>query len=95
MAFDVAGFVFAGGLVLVLFVLWKRNRRDKEYGQVPYDYIDKDFEKGIGPKKFSYNELARVTNDFNDKEKLCQGGFGGVYKFFLGIITLCSLVVCL
>ena len=53
MAFDDAGFVFAGGLVLVLFVLWKRNRRDKEYGQVPYDYIDKDFEKGIGPKKFS------------------------------------------
>ena len=35
------------------------------------------------PKKFSYDELTRETNDFNDKEKLGQGGFGGVYKGFL------------
>ena len=27
--------------------------------------------------------MARATNDFNDKENLGQGGFGGVYRGFL------------
>ena len=69
---------------MVLFSLWKKNRRDKgEDDDVLDDYIDEEFERGRGPKKFSYNELACVTNDFNDKEKLSQGGFGAVYKGLL------------
>lgn len=76
-------FVFIGGLALVLFVLRKRNRKNKEDDHVLDDYIDEEFEKGSGPKKFSYNELARVTNNFNDKDMLGQGGFGVVYKGFL------------
>ena len=64
---------------MVLFVLWKRNRRDKEDDRA----LDEEFERGIGPRRFSYDELAHATNDFNDKEKPGQGGFVGVYRGFL------------
>ena len=77
--FIVGGFILVGGLAMVLFVLWKRNRRDKEDDRA----LDEEFKRGAGPRRFSYDELARATNDFNDKEKLGQGGFGGVYRGFL------------
>ena len=77
--FIVGGFILVGGLAMVLFVLWKRNRRDKEDDRA----LDEEFKRGTGPRRFSYDELARATNDFNDKEKLGQGGFGGVYRGFL------------
>jgi len=77
--FIVGGFILVGGLAMVLFVLWKRNRRDKEDDRA----LDEEFKRGTGPRRFSYDELAHATNDFNDKEKLGQGGFGGVYMGFL------------
>ena len=46
------------------------------------------FKRGIGPKRFSYDELARATNSFNDKEKLVQVGFGGVYIGYLRDLKL-------
>jgi serine/threonine protein kinase len=33
-----------------------------------------------GPKKISYYELLNATNNFEETQKLGQGGFGGVYK---------------
>ena len=68
-----------GGLAIILFALWKKNRRHKEHVHA----LDEEFKKGTGPRRFSYNELAYATNNFNDKEKLGQGGFGGVYRGFL------------
>ncbi|CAB4307845.1 unnamed protein product [Prunus armeniaca] len=47
------------------------------------DPIDDEFEKGTGPKKFSYNTLAQSTNDFDENEKLGERGFGGVYRGFV------------
>ena len=41
------------------------------------------FLKKPGPRKFTYNEFVHATNDFDDKEKLGQGGFGAVYKGLL------------
>nr|POE62085.1 l-type lectin-domain containing receptor kinase ix.1 [Quercus suber] len=77
------GFVLVGGLALVLFALWKKSRRNEEEDYVLDDYIDEEFERARGPRKFSYNELVHATNDFDDKEKLGQGGFGAVYRGLL------------
>ena len=45
-------------------------------------------EQDLRGKRFSYDELACVTNSFNDKEKLGQGGFGGgLYRIFKGLKT--------
>ncbi|KAG2630660.1 L-type lectin-domain containing receptor kinase IX.1-like [Panicum virgatum] len=41
-----------------------------------------DFEKGTGPKRFRYDELAIATDDFSDDHKLGEGGFGSVYRGF-------------
>ncbi|XVF66329.1 hypothetical protein PTKIN_Ptkin10aG0026700 [Pterospermum kingtungense] len=71
-------------LALLCFFCWRKkyaSKRDTQY--VIDEEIDHEFEKGTGPKKFSYNELARATGNFNDAGKLGQGGFGGVYKGFL------------
>ena len=42
--------------------------------------MDDEFEKGTGPRSFTYRELIRATNNFNKGGKLGDGGFGGVYK---------------
>ncbi|KAJ8770787.1 hypothetical protein K2173_021434 [Erythroxylum novogranatense] len=40
---------------------------------------DDEFEKGTGPKRFTYRELSRATNDFAESGKLGEGGFGCVF----------------
>ena len=83
MGFGFGGLIFVGGLVAILFALWKRCRRD-----ALDEELDEEFKRGTEPKRFSYDELARVTNSFNDKEKLGQGGFGGVYIGYLRDLKL-------
>ncbi|KAJ1406987.1 Serine/threonine-protein kinase, active site [Sesbania bispinosa] len=46
--------------------------------------MDDEFERGTGPKRFTYRELSNATNSFAETGKLGEGGFGGVYKGFLG-----------
>ncbi|KAI9076749.1 hypothetical protein K1719_041292 [Acacia pycnantha] len=75
-----------GGFVLLVcgvvwFVLWK-NKKKMEDTESDENMSD-DFERGTGPKKYSYAELASATNHFKDGQKLGQGGFGGVYRGFL------------
>ncbi|KAG2704935.1 hypothetical protein I3760_05G029400 [Carya illinoinensis] len=77
------GFVSVGGLALVLLALWKKSRRDQEDDLAFAIYMDEEFQKGTGPKRFSFKELVRATKNFSDEEKLGEGGFGGVYRGFL------------
>ncbi|XP_028785264.1 L-type lectin-domain containing receptor kinase IX.1-like [Neltuma alba] len=75
-----------GGLLLVVgaawFVLWK-NKKKMEDDDSNENISEDDFERGTGPKKYSYAELASAANYFKDEHKLGQGGFGGVYRGFL------------
>jgi serine/threonine protein kinase len=79
----VGGSFLFGGFALILSGLRKRN---KSYTEVELSFdrcMDDEFQRGTGPKRFSFKELAHATNNFNDEEKLGQGGFGGVYRGFL------------
>jgi hypothetical protein len=79
----VGGSFLFGGLALILFCFWKRNRSHTEEDLALDSCMDEEFQRGTGPKRFSFKELAHATNNFNDEEKLGQGGFGGVYRGFL------------
>jgi hypothetical protein len=79
-----------GGCVLImgLGIVWlmKRKKRARGGGDEDLSFdlsMDDEFERGTGPKKFSYKELVRATNNFAEENKLGEGGFGGVYKGFL------------
>ncbi|XP_010273784.1 PREDICTED: L-type lectin-domain containing receptor kinase IX.1-like [Nelumbo nucifera] len=75
-----------GAMGFLCFVLWtkmKRERMEKEDDSTLDDFMNDEFEKGTGPKRFLCGELARATNDFREEQKLGEGGFGGVYKGFL------------
>ncbi|XP_059647955.1 L-type lectin-domain containing receptor kinase IX.1-like [Cornus florida] len=77
--------VLVGGLGLIAICLWKRRSAGKEE-EAAFVFelsMNDEFEKGIGPKKFSYSELAHSTNNFDEEVKLGEGGFGGVYRGFL------------
>ncbi|XP_072089559.1 L-type lectin-domain containing receptor kinase IX.1-like [Arachis hypogaea] len=68
-------------LVLASFMGWKlRSGKRRDSFDVA---MDRDFERGTGPRRFSYEELSRATNNFAKGHKIGEGGFGGVYKGFL------------
>ena len=49
-------------VVLILFVSWKRYKSDNNDVE--------EFPRERAPRKFSYDELARATNNFNDEQIL-------------------------
>ncbi|KAI9110445.1 hypothetical protein K1719_018605 [Acacia pycnantha] len=69
------------GLCIAWFLIWKFNCRAEKDGRLDVS-LDRDFER-VGPKRFSYNELVRATDNFLEDHKLGEGGFGGVYKGFM------------
>jgi tRNA A-37 threonylcarbamoyl transferase component Bud32 len=79
----VGGSFLFGGFALILFGLWKRNKSYTEEDLAFDRCMDDEFQRETGPKRFSFKELVHATNNFNDEEKLGEGGFGGVYRGFL------------
>jgi len=83
-----ASFLIILGLSVSFLLRRRRKRamqtmeRDLEQGD---DFVgtEDEFEKGTGPKRFRYGELAIATDNFSDKHKLGEGGFGSVYRGFL------------
>ena len=85
------GVIFVGGLVIVWIIVWKKMAAMKNIEEeIMLD--DSEFEKGKGPRRFLYKELARATNNFKEDKKLGEGGFGGVYKGFLRELN-CNVAV--
>ena len=68
---------------LVCLLKWKlRNKGMKDESHFDLA-MDSDFERSSLPKKFTYEELARATNNFANEHKIGAGGFGAVYKGFI------------
>ncbi|KAL6203450.1 hypothetical protein ACLB2K_027150 [Fragaria x ananassa] len=73
-------------LVAAFALVWFIFRRKSVAGRNVEDtmmVLDNEFERGTGPMKFMYSVLARATNNFDEGEKLGEGGFGGVYRGFI------------
>ncbi|XP_073027583.1 L-type lectin-domain containing receptor kinase IX.1-like [Primulina eburnea] len=69
----------AAGLLIVLLVLGFAGCFLKKKNDIKSS-MEKEFERSAGAKRFSYKKLARGTDDFAEKLKLGEGGFGGVYR---------------
>ncbi|KAL6222819.1 hypothetical protein ACLB2K_006209 [Fragaria x ananassa] len=69
------------GLGLFWFIKWRKKaaKRDDDYDMS----MDDEFDKGTGPRRFTYRQISSATNNFAEGGKLGEGGFGGVYKGLL------------
>ncbi|KAL6347657.1 hypothetical protein AAG906_026185 [Vitis piasezkii] len=75
---SVCSFLVVCGLGLVWHHLRKkRNSGGEEDGTDSDIAMDEDFEKGTGPRKFSFDELALATSNFAEEEKLGEEGSVG------------------
>ncbi|XP_041020630.1 L-type lectin-domain containing receptor kinase IX.1-like [Juglans microcarpa x Juglans regia] len=75
--------VLSCGLGLLWFIYWRKRGDGENEGLDDDVFMDDEFEKGTGPRRFTYRELTHATNNFAEGGKLGEGGFGGVYKGFL------------
>ncbi|KAL4625300.1 hypothetical protein ACB092_05G015700, partial [Castanea dentata] len=71
------------GIGLLWFFCWRKRAGGNTEDSGDDDSMDDEFEKGTGPRRFTYRELLNATNNFVERGKLGEGGFGGVYKGLL------------
>ncbi|CAH2073227.1 unnamed protein product [Thlaspi arvense] len=80
----VSGFVLLAFFIVSLVVFLKRKQRKKKAEETAHlTSINEDLERGAGPRKFAYRDLASAANNFSGDRKLGEGGFGAVYKGYL------------
>ena len=68
---------------LLWFICWRKRANGNTHNFGDDVCMDIEFEKGTGPKSFTYREIIHATNNFAEGGKLGEGGFGGVYKGLL------------
>ncbi|KAL4347091.1 hypothetical protein GQ457_17G003810 [Hibiscus cannabinus] len=73
----------AGALIFGIGSIWfiLRRRRNKA-NKFEEDIIDGKFQNGMGHRKFSLVQIAKMTSNFK-AEKLGKGGFGDVFRGYL------------
>ncbi|KAA3474132.1 L-type lectin-domain containing receptor kinase IX.1-like [Gossypium australe] len=73
------GVLIAG--TIIAFIVWKRNKHAKRTLETTnLTSMNDDLERGAGPRRFSYTDLASATNNFSKQRKLGEGVFGAVYR---------------
>ncbi|XP_021274201.1 L-type lectin-domain containing receptor kinase IX.1-like [Herrania umbratica] len=73
------------GVLIAFTILRRRNqvmRRNRREISNAASITD-DFERGAGPRRFTFQDLVSATNNFANERKLGEGGFGAVYKGYL------------
>ncbi|PAN20873.1 hypothetical protein PAHAL_3G418400 [Panicum hallii] len=81
---SIAFVICTGTLVCILLRHRSIKAREREVDVFDDDPLeDNTFDKGTGPRRFRYRELATAAGFFSDEEKLGEGGFGSVYKGYL------------
>ncbi|MBA0782670.1 hypothetical protein Gotri_000520 [Gossypium trilobum] len=75
-------FILLFGICLIFLFLRKKKRREKNE-VFAARYMDKEFERVSGAKKRTFAELIEATNNFAERRKIGEGGFGAVYRGFL------------
>ncbi|GAA0166443.1 hypothetical protein LIER_21596 [Lithospermum erythrorhizon] len=75
--------VIGGGGIALATIRRRRQNKSKSSETDHLTSMNDDLERGTGPRKFCYKDLATATSNFSVERKLGQGGFGGVYKGYL------------
>ncbi|KAI4375588.1 hypothetical protein MLD38_013442 [Melastoma candidum] len=82
------GIGFVGILAMIL-LWWRHQRRTSEKNEeIMLRYMGDGCPGSTGPKKFSYAELVKATENFKPESKLGEGGFGGVYKGYIKSVNI-------
>ncbi|GMP70525.1 hypothetical protein CsSME_00029337 [Camellia sinensis var. sinensis] len=63
-------------VVITIYLVYRSNKMKKE-DQVKIDKFLEDY-KALKPARYSYVDIKKITNQFQDK--VGQGGYGIVYK---------------
>ncbi|XP_062143337.1 L-type lectin-domain containing receptor kinase IX.1-like [Alnus glutinosa] len=78
------GVMIIAGAITTFVILWTwKGKKKGTADTVNVISINDDLERGAGPRRFYYNELASATYNFSNERKLGEGGFGAVYKGYL------------
>ncbi|PPD95216.1 hypothetical protein GOBAR_DD07755 [Gossypium barbadense] len=81
--------------ILITFIILRRRKQILERNRrvaLKVASITDDFERGAGPRRFTFEELVSATNNFSNERKLGEGGFGAVYRGYLADLDMAVAV---
>ncbi|KAI7749633.1 hypothetical protein M8C21_031571, partial [Ambrosia artemisiifolia] len=78
LAITVPLFVLVVGCIVVFAIIWRSRRKTTHEPEdvIALTSINDDLDRGTGPKRFPFMDLALATNNFSYDQKLGEGGFG-------------------
>ncbi|KAL4332568.1 hypothetical protein GQ457_07G006910 [Hibiscus cannabinus] len=85
--------VLIAGTAMALMIWWrKKHVKRRTLEEINLTSMNEDLERGAGPRRFSYSDLALATNNFSEHRKLGEGGFGAVFRGYLNDLGMAVAV---